>query len=758
MDATFRSRLLRLLPILGRSGDSLMHRDDGLAVRPRRRGRAFRGDWSAWLRMLLLSGSLALAGCQSTRTASVASRQRAETDRPPATATELASTKSSRTSPRPPPAKANSSAPTSSARPHADAETDVADATPRADADSPVRLVSADGSPLKQPVATAPSGRNTPAHASRPGSTSAATASPAAAPSALSNELRLLLGVRELRAKPKPGDPGPGTNKSANTPGATTREGTDNGSVAATDLDPDAQLIEQIAARRFVSQGPSLSTRLQIPKELPGADAPPITLPDPTDRESREAAVKNLFPPLVGTGPKPDAPPKDIPPTLPGLEEFALRYHPELAQQFARITEAEGKALQDGLAPNPIVGYQADTVNTGSTKGYQGVMLSQTIKTAGKLELARSAATVDIWNQQLALRRNSIDVVTRVRQRYFAALVARENLLVTRALVEFTDAVYTIQVDQLRVGQAAPYEPMQLRSLANQARAAYTQAENRFVSAHRQLATSLGWPTAEMTVVTGNVDDWLPPLDFDLAQSALLCRHTELQRAQNDVLRSQIELRLAEVTPVPDLTVTGVVQKDYTTPPFNTTYNLLVAVPVPVFDRNQGNRLTAHGRLTRAHQESNRLRNDLSTELAQLVEKYQNAHALRMLYREKIIPDQSRTYRGVFERHQQEPGIVGFGDIVVAQQNLLASITTYIENLQGQWDTWCELGGLLQVDHLQELSAYSAGVPTVPPAAGTETAPPASDLTRPPAADTPPNPPPLGPPAAARTPITPRGS
>ena len=57
-------------------------------------------------------------------------------------------------------------------------------------------------------------------------------------------------------------------------------------------------------------------------------------------------------------------------------------------------------------------------------------------------------------------------------------------------------------------------------------------------------------------------------------------------------------LRSAQVQPVPDVALKLVVQKDYTTPPFYTTANIELGVPVPVWDRNQGGIMSARAQPT----------------------------------------------------------------------------------------------------------------------------------------------------------------
>lgn len=456
--------------------------------------------------------------------------------------------------------------------------------------------------------------------------------------------------------------------------------------------------------------GPTLSERLKIPEELPGANVPPISLPvlDAARPEAREQAIDQLFPKLEKVNPGLSAlvVSGQNRLTLDDLQSLALGNNPLIAQANAEIEAALGAAIQAGLHPNPTVGYEADTVGSNGTRNYQGVYFTQVIKTAGKLQLARSAAEVDWMNAQLAAQKTRVNLLTRVRAAYFSVLVAAENVKVSDALVRFTNEVYQVQVEQLRGGQAAAYEPMQLRALASQARAALALALNRYDAAWRQLAAVLGVPDLPPTELDGSAEMALPDIPYDTALEHMLCTHTDLLQACNLEVQARIKLRLAEVTPFPDVDVYSAIQRDYTTPPvLRTTYNLQVGVPVPIFDRNQGGIRQAEGHLVRAAEEHSRVRIELTTQFADAFERYQNNRRLIETYRTHIIPDQSRAYRAIYERHQQEPERVGFGDVVVAQQQLLTSITSYISALGAQWTAINDLANLLQVESMEELTA-----------------------------------------------------
>src|SRR4029077_230196 len=143
--------------------------------------------------------------------------------------------------------------------------------------------------------------------------------------------------------------------------------------------------------------------------------------------------------------------------SLAELEATGLANSPVIAQYQSDITAQTGQAIQAGTHPNPIVGYEADTVGSAGTRNYQGVFFTQLIKTGGKLQLAQAIENVDLMNTQLALQQARIDLLADVRRQYFALLIARESVRINEAVVRFTHELYRIQSEQVAQEQAAAY-------------------------------------------------------------------------------------------------------------------------------------------------------------------------------------------------------------------------------------------------------------------------------------------------------------
>lgn len=462
-----------------------------------------------------------------------------------------------------------------------------------------------------------------------------------------------------------------------------------------------------------------LSERLQIPPDLPGADAPAITLPrlDPANKKERDAAIDRLYPalPPLGANPQPLPGPEGRPLTLADLQHLALTNNPNLRQAAADVEAKRGALIQAGLYPNPIVGFQQGNSPTNATPGYQGPFVEQTIVTAGKLKLAQASAAIELQNAELALKKAQFDLATQVRAGYFAVLVAQADIQAKRALARFTDEIYRIHVEQVRAAQAAAYEPLQMRVLALQARGDLVQARNRYISAWKQLAATLGLPALPPTELAGRVDMPMPRYQYDRVLLHVLGRHTDVLTARNNVEKARYDLRRAQVAPIPDVDVQLYVQKDFTAPPFSISPTVQVGVPVPVWDRNQGNIKSAQAQLLRAVEDSHQVRINLTARLAEAFERYENNRVLLDYYRNHIVPDQVRSYRGSFERHQQEPDRVDFGEVVNSQQTLAASINTYIRTLGEMWSAVVSVADLLQTIDLFQVGGETVDSDCLPP-------------------------------------------
>lgn len=453
----------------------------------------------------------------------------------------------------------------------------------------------------------------------------------------------------------------------------------------------------------------------QLPSILPGADTPPLSVPrqandvkgkekEAADKE-REAAFAKLYPVLVPQPQIAEAAP-DASLGMMGLEELqqlTRDNHPGVRAAAASVETARGLMIQAGLPPNPNIGYEADTVRTAFTRGYHGAYIQQTIITARKLGLAAEAAAVDHANASLNMQKVWYTAISEVRRQYFNTLSARQRLQLAEGLLTLSDRAYQTQIELVKAGEAAAYEPLQLRVLTTQARATVVQAQQDSLAAWRSLAAAVGVPSLPPSALAGRIDCKVPEVDYEAAVARMIAVHTDLQTARNLVGKQRTLITLADRTPIPDVNVGVVVQHDYTFVPGTTTYNLVLGGALPVFDRNQGNRIAKRADLVKSTNDVSDTQNQLIGQLAPLYSKYQASRQLASSFRTDALADQVRAYRGIYQRYHTDPTGIGFNDIIVAQQTLAATLTQYLSILQAQWQGTVDVGELLQVDDLFQL-------------------------------------------------------
>ena len=383
------------------------------------------------------------------------------------------------------------------------------------------------------------------------------------------------------------------------------------------------------------------------------------------------------------------------PPTAGDLAEYqrvAVEASPAVKQAAADVAAARGAALQAGLHPNPTVGYQGDQIGSGHTAGQQGVFVSQTFVTRGKLGLAQAAALAEVVRTELTFQQVQADVRAQVRARYFGLQAASEAVRVAEQMARTATALADRQRLLLESGQpVAPHEVDQARALAAAAGAELDQARHRLTAARRQVVVLAGIaPPVDPPPAAP-----LPDISLEQVQRAIDA-HTELRAAAAQVDRARFQLELARVTPYPNVEAQTYLQRDYQTR--TGQVGMQVGVALPVFDQNQGNIAAAEANLLRATHEAARARQDLNLRAAEVFERYTTNRRLADQYRAEILPAQEKAFSGLRKRFEQEPGRVSFSEVVLAQQTLANTYATYVRALTDAWQAVAELGRLAQTE------------------------------------------------------------
>ncbi len=408
---------------------------------------------------------------------------------------------------------------------------------------------------------------------------------------------------------------------------------------------------------------------------IPGADAPAVE-PD-------------------GCHPSEPAPATGL--TLPELEQWALGHNPTLARAAAQLNAARGSYVQAGLYPNPVAGYLGNEVGNEGRAGQQGGFLSQEVVTAGKLLLSRNVAAHEIQRAELAWEAQRLRILTDVRSGFYDVLVAQLAVELTSKLASIGEASLKSAETLMKEQEVGRGDVLQARIESDSAKVLLERARNRYTGAWRHLAAVAGDAALEPRPLVGDVHDGLTPLLWDDALQRLLSQSPELAEAETDVARAQAILQRECAERYPNVDLQAAVQYDHASS--DTFGGVQVGVPVPIYNRNQGNIRRAQADLTAAQRNVERVRLALQQRLARVFEDYANAIYQVEKFKQDILPNAEASLKLTNDGYRL--GEFNYLSLLTAQRTFFQTNLAYLESIRDLRVSAAAIEGNLLSDNLQ---------------------------------------------------------
>jgi outer membrane protein, heavy metal efflux system len=364
--------------------------------------------------------------------------------------------------------------------------------------------------------------------------------------------------------------------------------------------------------------------------------------------------------------------------TLAELEEMAQRTNPTLNQAAARVEAARGHCVQVGLYPNPVAGYMGSEIGNSGRAGQQGGFIGQEVVTAGKLQLNQAVAAQEVQQANWAWQAQRQRVLTDVRHSFYEVLVAQRAVELSQQLVRLGDEGVKSTEALMKAKEVARGDVLQARIEADTAKVLLERARNRYLGAWRNLATVVGAADLTPSPLAGNVQDGLPQLDWDATFAQLLAQSPQLASAQVGVTRAQAALSREYAGRIPNVDLQAAVQYDNSTQ--DTFASVQVGIPVPLYNRNQGNIRRAQAELIAAQSEVQRVQLALRQRLAVAFEQYTNARYQVEKYSRDILPNAEASLKLTNGGYRQ--GEYGYLSVLTAQRTFFQTNLTYLDALR----------------------------------------------------------------------------
>lgn len=381
------------------------------------------------------------------------------------------------------------------------------------------------------------------------------------------------------------------------------------------------------------------------------------------------------------------------PQSLDELLSLARSRNPDLAAAAARVGEAQGRMVQAGLYPNPTAGYSGNQINDGpGTAGQQGGYVAQEFVTAGKLKIAREAARFGVTAADWHAASKWYDTAARVKAAYYEYAASAAVLRESERMAElFADG--QARTEKLAAGgRVETYDVTRLKVEVTQAANRVGAARQRVAAAERMLAVAVGVERLP-DVSVAELPTTVAMPGFEEAV-ALAGRSSFVLAAAAEADQARAEVRQAEVKPIPNVQTMTTVAHDFTTRAPMASVQL--GLPLPLWDKNQGNIAAAKARLRVAEAGIEQARLRAVERLTGAHQRYENARRQLDLYKTKVLPD-AEAALGQIEKVYAARG-ERFFDTLDARRVLAQARIDYAQFLGDLWAAAAEIEAVAQFE------------------------------------------------------------
>ncbi|WP_395400916.1 TolC family protein [Pseudoduganella sp. UC29_106] len=370
--------------------------------------------------------------------------------------------------------------------------------------------------------------------------------------------------------------------------------------------------------------------------------------------------------------------------TLAQAVQRAFENNAALRAAHANVGVMEGARVQAAARPNPELSFLSEGVQqTGNT---QTIQISQALELGGKRGARMAAADRDMGIAAAELTQRRASLSADVTAAYFDVLTAQERGSLASAGVDLAAAAATATGKRVTAGKVSPVEQMRANVALSTAKLELTQAQSELQRSKARLAALWGGLAEDIDALNTVQPDQQSIRSLDelrrLAQTA-----PQMTLSQAQVTREQAVLALESARRVPNLTV--VLGSKREADPRRTQTVVGLSIPLPLFDRNQGNVLAARRRVDKARDEHEAQRIKLDVDLNDAYQRAQLAHQELENLRGEVLPAAHSAYDAATKGF--EMGKFSFLEVLDAQRTLFQTRAQYLKSMSEHYRAMADL-------------------------------------------------------------------
>ena len=387
---------------------------------------------------------------------------------------------------------------------------------------------------------------------------------------------------------------------------------------------------------------------------------------------------------------------------------FALTLvrNPELSAYSYEIRTREAQAIQSGRLPNPELGVRAEEFGgTGETSGFDGaettIEVSQLIELADKRAKRAHAAQLDKELADWDYRARRLDVFTEAAKAFVEVLAAQERVSLAEQLNKLAAEVKYAVGQRVSAGKVSPLEETKADVSVAASQIELDKSNRSLDIARIKLAAFWGSSKPMFAGLKGDIFETRPHGTFE-EFSAQAANNPNIARWKSELNQKRAIVAVEKSKSVPDITVSAGTK--YLAGTDDTAFVIGVSIPLPIFDRNQGNVSAARAQFNKTRELARQADVAIQTQLVDAYKSMLSAYEQAINLKEKIIPASQQVFDAVQEGYRH--GKFGYLDLLDAQRTFFEAKQQYLEVLVAYHQTHADVerlvGGNLEFETNQK--------------------------------------------------------
>lgn len=271
--------------------------------------------------------------------------------------------------------------------------------------------------------------------------------------------------------------------------------------------------------------------------------------------------------------------------------------NPRIVGPVAEAEAARALVDQARLRPNPELSFEAENIaGTGAFSGLSAteytLSVGQRIELGGKRSARIRSAQAEVAVADIRATLAVADLALNVRERYVAAVAAQARVELAQDVVQRSRELARIAGELVKAGREPPLRSLRASATLAEAEAQLEAAQAASLAARSALGALWGADSVPPQVSTSfpGID---PPAALLASRDALALR---LASAEREAARADIARQWSLATPDPVVSagVRRFAESD------DQAFLVGVSIPLPFWNRNQGNVAAAQSRLRAA--------------------------------------------------------------------------------------------------------------------------------------------------------------